>query len=57
MINLPGTRPTVRVRDDRIHWAAYLKHTNIEITTESIRLEDLERIAQVFRRSDPTKEG
>lgn len=43
------------IYDDRIHWAAYLKHSDIEIVTESIRLEDLEKIARILRR--PTRRG
>ncbi len=38
------------IYDDRIHWAAYLKHTNTKIATESVRLGDLTRAARVFRR-------
>ena len=44
------------IYDDRIHWAAYLKHTNIEVTTESIRRENLERVARVLQRIAETKE-
>jgi hypothetical protein len=43
------------IYDDRIHWAAYLKHSDIEIVTESIRLEDLEKIARILQR--PARRG
>ena len=42
--------PRRSIYDDRIHWAAYLKHTNIEVTTESIRRENLERVARILWR-------
>ena len=45
------------IYDDRIHWAAYLKHTNTEVTTESIRLEELKQVAQAFRSLARARKG